>query len=278
MGEESSGGPPGRGAPLGGTVSPRATDAKMFEVEHAGDHTGHAHRAAVGLDDFMPHDLGRRVRAAFDQHVGANARSRRCGVSSSNTTTYCTLASAANMAARSVSPMTGRDGPLSLRTLVSLLTATNITSPSAAASERYVTWATCSRSKQPLVNTTLSPRRRCSSASSRRLFERHDFARPAASARQQLGANLIAIDHRDSRTLDFQSRGYVAQPHRVGRFDPRRQAQPEHRHHHVAGASDVVNRPRVGRKELAGAVPLHEHHAVAIERDQRHLPSSSWHS
>ena len=186
-----------------GDLRTASTGANRLAAGHAGqdvrggnavDQVGHANRAAVGLDDLMAHDLLARIGAAFDQHVGTNGleqRVRRVFVEHDH------------VAARRPAPRAWpRDplrrspaapGPLSRRTLASLLTPTNSTSPSAAASDRYCTCPTCSRSKQPLVNTTRSPRRRCSAASDAACAQRDDLA---ASVCREALANSATISSR----------------------------------------------------------------------------------
>lgn len=71
----------------------------------------------------------------------------------------------------------GRDAPFSRRTDASPLTATTSTSPHALACVSVSTWPACSRSKQPLVKTTVFPSRRSRSsrsvsASVERIFRR----------------------------------------------------------------------------------------------------------
>ena len=71
--------------------------------------------------------------------------------------------------------------------------------------------------------------------------------------------------------FDFQSGGHVAQAYRIGRIDAGRHAQPDHGHHHVAGARDVINGPGTRREDFTGPVVFDEHHAVAVESDQGHV-------
>src|SRR5579884_2125219 len=105
--------------------------------------------------------------APFTRISGATRRIKRSGVGSSNSTTQLTASSAASTSARSCSGISGRPGPFRCRTLRSVLMATTSASPSDRAASRLCTCPGCSRSKQPLVKTTVRvPVRRNRSSSS----------------------------------------------------------------------------------------------------------------
>ncbi len=91
-------------------------------------------------------------------------------MSSSKSTTASTARSAASTAARLCSLFTGRSGPLSLRTLASVLIATIRKSPLAFASSTSFTCPACSTSKHPLVKTIVPPPSRTPLTSTRSCF------------------------------------------------------------------------------------------------------------
>ncbi len=98
-----------------------------------------------------------------------------------------------------------------------------------------------------------------------------DFAPHASLGGQQFGGDLVAKDHCHTGPLDFQAGCRVGQTHGIGRVAAGGQAESDHGHDHVAGAGDVVDVARLRGEHLAAAVAPRQHHAVAVERDQRHF-------
>ena len=235
------------------------------------DHRGQVDLAAVAADKIGSDDfVGRRTSRPLTSTLGRMASIRPCGVASSNTSTCDTTASAATITARSRSWISGRPGPFSFRTLESLLMATNKRCPSSAASFRLAMCPTCNRSKQPLVKTVLNPCRRYSSASCRACSRSTILCLLQAwSAASELAISSRRRTATPGRSTSKPAATFASRT-AARNVDVAAEAQAEHGQHHVAGAGNVVDLSRAGRKGFPLPVGLHQHHAVAVERDQGH--------
>ena len=114
-----------------------------------------------------PTMLSAAQSAPFTSTSGCSRTMRPWGVSSSKITAASTQESASRTSTRSRSGFRGRVGPLFVRTDRSELTPTTSASPRARAAVRYRTWPGCTRSKTPLVKTTVPAAARVREANAR---------------------------------------------------------------------------------------------------------------
>ena len=88
---------------------------------------------------------------------------------------------------------------------------------------------------------------------------------------QQIAQDLVARHGGDADLLDFQAAGDVGQADGRLVVGAGRQGHAQHGQHHVAGAGDVVDLPRPGRKHFRPAVGVDQRHAFLVERDDGRL-------
>ena len=159
-------------------------------------------------------------------------------------------------------------GPFRRRTLASELSPTTRKSPRPAASRKQPHMAAWSRSKQPLVKTTVWPARRRRSTSAVR-WSRSRTCEPRARWWSIRSRRISSrVKQRDAELLDLEAAGDVAQRGGLVVVGAAGQAEADDREDHVAGAGDVVDLPWPSRQELGPAVGADQRHAVAVERDQ----------